>query len=876
MRKSQNNFTAGEWSPFLDGRSDLEKYGNACLKLTNFRPLPWGGATYRQGTLLAGLAKTPTIHVRLIPFNYSTSVSYVIELGNQYMRFWNSNGTPVTVAAHSAVAPNFVLSTTYPPGAFVTDTLNSLVYYTVGGVVNAPQTPSTYVSGSPWVLQSQFELISPYTATFTNDPSGADQIFAVQYKQINAQMRITHPLLAPQTLTYGGSATAWTIAATAFKYPPLLNQNAVQANTLSVGATTGSTTLTSSTAGTFVAGHVGSYWEIQHLRVSASTVLSLNTAGTATSANIAIQGDWTFSTSQFWDGVVQVQRSIDAGATWTTIREFTAKCDQNYSTSGTETAPAIGFPVILYRIRYVQNAAPFTAGNWVGSAPSQYSPAQASLESQDAYIAGLLLVTGFTDSQHVTVSTIISPASTATTYLWSEGAFSTVRGFPQSVAFYEQRMLYSGTTFLPNNVWGSVTSDFDNFQFSDNDDGAVSFQPAVCQQNQTAWLATLLRVHVGTSGEEIVMASGNLDEALTPSNITMRAQSYYGSAPIQPLLLQNSILFIERNGQRVREMRELSPYVVPTDFIAPDLTLMAEHIVQPGIIQMDFGRLPDPLGYFVRSDGGLAVMTYNREQNINAWALYQTAGQYESVASIYGKPADSVWVSVFRILNGAAVRTIEVFTVDPASFPNESTNMMLDCGTQVTVTPGATSISGLTAYSNTVVTLVIDGAEYAGLTVSGGGVLTFPPNVIAGVNCTANIGLPYVGYLIPMKPVLQDQEGPSQGRRLRVSEVELRVRNSLSVQFAGVPAASIFPILTSSFQEYAFRAPNDTVGMNTSLTGFDPNGTKYDPSTSNGVADFALPGPWPDGNNFSGQISLQQKHPWPLTILGIFYKLEAF
>lgn len=852
-----NNFTGGEWTPFLDGRADLQKYESACIRMENFRPLPWGGATYRPGTEFIGLAKYPDRKCRLIPFNYSTALSYVIELGDGYMRFWNSNGTAVNVTIASL--PVFSNITAYSPGTFVQ--FSGAAYYCIGAVpAQTPpaSNPTPDTDSTNWSAQNQYEIITPYTTA---------QLFGVQFKQINAQVRFVHPAVPPQTLTFSGASTGWSIASTAFKYPVLRDQNAVQTSTLSVAALTGSTTLTASVAGTFNTQHVGSYWELQHLREASSVALDMDnqTIGVQVfSSSIQMEGDWTFTTSQFWYGHVQVQRSIDGGSTWTVIRDFTGKSDQNYSTSGTELAPDIGFPAVLYRVAYTQAGAPFSGAVWVGTAPSQYAFAQATLESQDAYIAGLVLVTAFIDTQNVTVTVILAPVSTAATYLWSEGAFSTYRGFPQCIAFYEQRLLYSGTTNQPNTVWGSVTGDFDNFQYSDSDDAAVAFQPAVCQQNQVVWLATLLRVHAGTTGEEIIMASGNLDEPLTPSNITIRAQSYYGSTPIQPVLIQNSILFVERNGLRVREMRELSPYVVPTDFVAPDLTLMSEHITQPGILAMDFARLPDPLAYFIRADGQMPVMTYNREQNVTAWARYVTAGSFESIACIYGSPADEVWVSVARQIGTglSTVRTIESFTSDPASSASLTLNLLLDCGTLVQH-GGAptTSLSGLTWLKGVNVTAVIDGAAYKNLTVNNAGVLTFPPNVTC--TSTVSVGIPYGGVLAPMKPELVDQEGTSQGKKRRITEIVLRVRNSVAVRYAGGPNPTNYRLMQ-------FRSPGDAVGSMTPLSSTTQAGT----ANPNGIADWPLPGPWPDGNSFEGQINLLQEDPFPLTILGIFTKFD--
>lgn len=848
MRKNElrNNFSGGEWTSLLDARSDLQKYDSACITMQNFRPLPWGGATYRPGQKFVGYAKYADRICRLLPFNYSTSLSFIIEMGDFYMRFWYSNGSPVTVSAVGISA--WVSGHAYKAGDWVTR-FGVATYYCTADVTSAtaPEADSAH-----WSNQNMMEVPSPF---------GVARLRAVQIKQINAQLRLVHPAITPQTLTYTGLNIAWTLAATAFRYPVLRDQNATQAIKLNVAATTGATTLISNTAGTFNTAHVGSYWELQHLRPSDSETLDLNnqTIGVpVSSASIQMEGAWTFTTSQFWWGVVQVERSIDGGTVWTVIREFTAKSDQNFSTSGTEPAPQIGFPAVLYRITYTQTGAPFDAAVWVGTAPSQYAFAQASLESQDAYVAGLVLVTGFTDDQHVSVTVVIAPQSTALTYLWSEGAFSTYRGFPTTIGFYEQRLLYSGTTSQANTVWGSVTGDFDNFQFSDNDDGAVAFQPAVCQQNPTAWLATLGRVHLGTSGEEIIMASGNFDEALTPSNVTMRAQSFYGSTPIQPIQLQNSILFVERNGQRVREMRELSPYVAQTDFVAPDLTLLAEHITKPGIVEMDFGRLPDPLAYFVRSDGVMAVCTYNREQNVTAWARYVTAGLYESVAAIFGTPEDVIWTCVSRPVGvaGATVRCIEAFTVDPAVNADEQTNVLLDCAEAYLTgdfTPGADHVFSNHFKQGQVVTALVDGGEYPAITVGATGRVDFPANVTA--QTAIIIGLPYTGLLSPMKPELQDQEGASQGKKRRIAEVVLRVRNSLFCEYAGGASPTAFTRLQ-------FRSPNDTMGANTPL--------------SDGIADYPLPGPWPDGNTFGGQLTLKQAHPFALTVLAISTKFDVF
>lgn len=861
---STNNFTSGELSPFLDARSDLSKYENGCITLENFRPLPWGGATYRPGTLFCGFAKYNDRPHRLLPFNYSTTLSFVLELGDHYMRFWNRDGTPVLCTMTNTDA--WVSGANYFVGNLVNNGA-SRYFQCIVEILGGTTTPLS--DPTHWLEVTSFEVYSDFAQA---------EIFEVQYKQINSQMRLVHKNQLPATLTFqiitgtwpfSATVTKWTLVHTVFRYPPFRDQNVNQAVKLNVSALTGTVNLISNTSGFFNALHSRAFFELQHLRASASITQPLNVGSTGWnySSNIAIEGAWTFSTSQFWDGEVVIQRSVDAGVSWTTIRDFTGKCDQNYSTSGDENEPAIGQPVILYRIGFNERQPPFTtvggAPNWVGSAPSQYAPAQGVLESQDAYISGVVQITSITNTQTAVATIILAPQSTSGTYLWAEGAFSDYRGFPSSIAFYEQRLIYSGTKAQPNTVWGSVTGDFDNFKYSDLATGAFAFQPAVCEQNMVAWIASLLRIHVATSGEEIVVYSGNLDDALTPSNVIIRRQSAYGSALIQPLILQNSILFVERTGRRVREMREMSTYVAQTDFVAPDLTLLAEHITQSGIIQMDFGRIPDPLNYFVRNDGVMAVMTYNREQNINAWARYTTNGKYESVASIYGTPNDEVFVSVQRTISGVTRRCIEAFTTDPATEPNLETNLLLDCGVQklagVDFTSGDTQIDNLNYLANMTVTAVVDGAHYPNLTVSALGRLLLPSGVQAFR--VVNVGLPYAGLLTPMRAEVPEQEGSSQGKRRRVSSVVLRVRNSVSVEFSGGKNPTAWQLMQS-------RRPDDTTGSATPLGGGASN--------PNGIEDWPLPGPWPDGNTFSAELNFRQSKPFPLTLIGIFHELEVF
>jgi hypothetical protein len=87
-----NNFSAGELSPDLDVRVDVNKYYSGCRKLENFVPMVEGGVTRVPGTYFLIETKDSSKKSKLVPFNYSTIQAYQLEFGNQYIRFYKDKG----------------------------------------------------------------------------------------------------------------------------------------------------------------------------------------------------------------------------------------------------------------------------------------------------------------------------------------------------------------------------------------------------------------------------------------------------------------------------------------------------------------------------------------------------------------------------------------------------------------------------------------------------------------------------------------------------------------------------------------------------------------------------------------------------------------
>jgi hypothetical protein len=102
----QTNFTGGEISPRLRGRVDLTKYTSSLAHCENFIVFPHGGVTKRSGTRFVAEVKDSSKYTRIIPFIFSTVQAYILEFGNNYVRFYRNEGQIQSgAAAYEIVSP---------------------------------------------------------------------------------------------------------------------------------------------------------------------------------------------------------------------------------------------------------------------------------------------------------------------------------------------------------------------------------------------------------------------------------------------------------------------------------------------------------------------------------------------------------------------------------------------------------------------------------------------------------------------------------------------------------------------------------------------------------------------------------------------------
>lgn len=255
---AQTNFSGGEFSPLLYGRVDLDRYKTAMATCLNYIPTVQGGLPRRPGTKFMCEVKDSTKTTRLIPFEYSTTQAYVLEVGDLYIRPLASNSF-VTDTATVITAANIGTDTltanahglsngqeVYITGIVGTlgDLLNNRQFKVAG--VTANTFTLTYMDGtavdfagkaytSDGAVFRILTITTTYAQAHIND---------LKFTQSADVLYITHPSYPPKKLSRT-SATVWTLTTIAFLDGPYLEVNTTT-TTLTPGATSGSTSLTAS------------------------------------------------------------------------------------------------------------------------------------------------------------------------------------------------------------------------------------------------------------------------------------------------------------------------------------------------------------------------------------------------------------------------------------------------------------------------------------------------------------------------------------------------------------------------------------------------------------------------------------------------------
>lgn len=297
----------------------------------------------------------------------------------------------------------------------------------------------------------------------------------------------------------------------------------------------------------------------------------------------------------------------------------------------------------------------------------------------------------------VAVVTIINAfGNTTAVTTWRLGVWCPLTGYPGSVVFHEDRLCFSGATSVPQRVDGSKSGDYENMAPTDTagvvaNDNAISFTMNANDVNVVRWVTSDEKgLLAGSVGGEWAIKPSTQGEALTPTNITAKRASSYGSANIQPVQAGKATIFVQRSG---RKMREMTYFYEVDGFRSPDVSLLSEHVLNGGLVELAFQKEPQPIIWGVRADGVLVSMTYERESESLkvGWARHILGGVgtsaggdpvVESVAVIPSADGSrqDVWLVVKRYINGATKRYVEYITKAFEDEDEQRDAWFVDCG----------------------------------------------------------------------------------------------------------------------------------------------------------------------------------------------------
>lgn len=466
---------------------------------------------------------------------------------------------------------------------------------------------------------------------------------------------------------------------------------------------------------------------------------------------------------------------------------------------------------------------------------------------------GYARIVGFTSTTVVTADVVNAFGATTASVNWRLGVWSNTTGWPAVSTFYGDRLFFGGATNYPDRIDGSVVSDYENFAPSSTagvvaDDNAVSFTLNSNTVNAVYWMADDEKgLLIGTSGGEWVVRPSSINEALTPTNISAKRGTKYGSKKVMPAITGKAVLFVQRAGRKLREMA----YAFEDDgFKAPDVSILSEHITVGGIKEMAYQAEPQSIVWSVRGDGTLLSLTYEAAQQVYGWARHRLGGDpsitdifdstYSSVESAAAIPAsagtsDQTWFLVKRTLNGSVVRTIEYLTPFYVDSEESGERFFVDCGLIYDGAP-ATVISGIPSILNGVsVQILADGAAHPNKIVSGGSI------TLDRAASVVHIGLGYISDVWTQRINAGATTGTSQGKVKRIHKVVVRLFQTLGLKFG--PNESKLDVLP-------FRRTSDPLNS-------------PPPYLDDDTRDIM----WNEGYTRAGRLYFRQDQPLPMTIL---------
>lgn len=585
---------------------------------------------------------------------------------------------------------------------------------------------------------ADYSIASPFTST---------DLFKIRYAQFNNILYLVHPDFAPQMLVRT-TDTSWSISDVSITMNPAFNaQSPIGVSqitrsgsvaTVTTGAVSGSTTTVKNIY------TVDPVTGLTNPNFSVDYTTNTNYSGVAHG----------YKTGQFVRiaGAVQAEYNGDFQITVIDPTTFT------YSVAGAPATPATGTITATGIIGITRSGSIATA---VLPAPANFKSNQLMrmAGAGQAEYNGDFAVT-VVDSTHFTFPVTGTPATPATGTITAQPLhWNAATGYPAAITFFEQRMILAGTKAAPQTVWGSESGNLTNFSTGTGDSDPFKFLLSAAT-SQIVQLTALKHIFIETLDKDMSMEGGT-DKPLMPSNVQIKVQTHYGCREkVRPFVIGNELIFITRHGKKLRSL----VYEMLSDtYKAPDVSVVSAHLLAAGIIVMAYQAEPVSIIWMVTADGKLLSVTFDRDQDVVAWARHTTDGVFRDVTVIPYNEADQVWVAIERTVNGVTNTYVEVL----------DSGLNTDAALTGTDATGKTTWTGLTHLEDKTVDILADGVVMPQQVVSGGQI------ILPRTAKTVEIGLHYDTTIIDLPPEIPGTMGTAQGQAVSVNKITVRLHEAV-------------------------------------------------------------------------------------------------
>jgi len=714
----QPSFAKGELGPALYGRVDTAAYQVGLRTALNAQIHTHGGVSNRPGLKFLAPCKDHANRPVLIDFQFKATDTYVIEMGNLYMRFIRNDAQVLeatdTINAATKADPCVITTAAnhgwsngdhiYISGVVGMTELNGRWFQVANKAATTAELTDPYDGGASNIDSSAYTTYSSagvagkvYEVTTTYAQADLAEL---KWTQSADTLTVTHEDYAVQEITRTGH-NAWTITAPTFA--PSIADPTTVAQTVN-GADNDVNwkyKVTAVKAETFEESLAGIAATLPN---TASAATAANPVVVSSTAHDLITGDEVEIT-----GFTEMTEVNDRRFIVTRVDANSFSLDgedgsgYNAETTGGTSTVFPTFDVAGTQAAPTGTTIPNNTITWAAvSGAIRYNIYRAKGGRVDYGFLATTSELTFTDDTTAETSTDLT-----TTPPSARNPFRVAGEYPGAVGYYQQRRVMGGSINKPDTSDYSQAANQSNYTKSSPGQATDAIRATLTsrQVNQIRHYVPGKNLLILTDGSEWSINSGD-NSGFAAETLRQEPQTFWGANHLPPAVAGQTVIYVQENNIAVRSIG----YQLNIDgYTGTDLTLLAPHIFETyTAVSWGFAKSPDPIAHIVRSDGKAAVMTFNEEQEVLAWSRWETRnGLFKWATAMRPSSTevnDAAYFVVERVINGNTVLLIE--RIASRRFTDVQDAFFVDSGLTL---DSPIAITGATAADPVVVTAVAHG-----------------------------------------------------------------------------------------------------------------------------------------------------------------------